>query len=141
MSGAVELSTLALLLAQIAAILVVSRALGVVTRWLGQPLGIAEMLAGIALGPSLLGLLFPHAFATLFPASSLGVLKTLSQLGLVLFMFLVGLELDPKLLPERRRASVLISHASIVVPFALGAGAAWWLHKSYAPAGVQFLPF
>src|SRR6476620_3238660 len=85
MTRAVELTTLALLLAQIAAILLVSRALGLVTRWLGQPLVIAEMLAGIALGPSLLGLFFPHAFETLFPAASLGVLKTLSQLGLVLF--------------------------------------------------------
>ena len=69
--SAVELTTLALLLAQIAAILLVARALGLVTRWLGQPMVIAEMLAGIALGPSLLGLLLPHVFETLFPAASL----------------------------------------------------------------------
>lgn len=136
-----EFSTLALLLAQIAAIILVSRALGVITRWLGQPLVMAETVAGIFLGPSLLGQLSPRAMEALFPASSLGVLKTLSQLGLVLFMFLVGLELDPKLLRERRRASVLISHASIFVPFCLGLGAAWWLHARYAPSGVAFLPF
>jgi len=137
----VELTTLALLLAQIAAILLVSRALGFLTRWLGQPLVIAEMLAGIALGPSLLGLVFPHAFETLFPTASLGVLKTLSQLGLVLFMFLVGLELDPSLLRGRRAASIAISHTSIALPFALGVGAAWWLRGSYAPREVSFLSF
>lgn len=136
-----EFTTLALLLAQMAAILLVSRALGLLTRWLGQPLVIAEMVAGIVLGPSLLGLLWPHAFASLFPAASLPVLNMLSQLGLVLFMFLVGLELDPALLRGRRRASVAISHTSIALPFALGVGAAWWLRDAYLPKGVQFLPF
>ncbi|HYQ14770.1 MAG TPA: cation:proton antiporter, partial [Polyangiaceae bacterium] len=136
-----ELNSLTLLLAQIAAILLVSRGLGLVMRWLGQPLVIAEMLAGIALGPSLFGLLAPNAFAALFPPASFGTLKTLSQLGLILFMFLVGLELDPKLLSNRRKASVLISHASIALPFALGLGAAYWLHDGYAPPGVPFLPF
>src|SRR6185369_6196905 len=110
-------------------------------RWLGQPLVIAEMLAGIALGPSLFGLIFPSAFGALFPAASLARLKTLSQLGLVLFMFLVGLELDCRLLRGRGRASLMISHTSIVLPFVLGAGAAWWLRPAYAPPGVAFLPF
>lgn len=136
-----EFSTLALLLAQIASIVLLSRVVGLVTRALGQPLVMAEMLAGILLGPSLLGQVWPAAENALFPAASMPVLKTLSQLGLVLFMFLVGLELDPKLLSERRRASVLISHASIFVPFSLGLGAAWWLHARYAPSGVEFLPF
>lgn len=136
-----EFTSLALLLAQLATIILVSRALGVVMRWLGQPMVIAEMLAGIALGPSLFGLLFPGAFNALFPVASFGTLKILSQVGLVLFMFLVGLELDPALLRGRRHASVLISHASIVLPFLLGAGAAHWLHAGYAPSGVAFLPF
>lgn len=136
-----EISTLALLLAQIAAILLVSRALAQVTRLLGQPPVIAEMLAGILLGPSLLGLLSPAAFGALFPADSLLALKLLSQLGLVLFMFLVGLELDPAVLRGRRRASVLISHTSIVLPFALGVAAAWWLRSDYAPPDIAFLPF
>jgi len=136
-----ELTMLALLLAQIAAILLASRGLGLITRRLGQPLVIAEMLAGIALGPSLLGLVWPSAYGTLFPASSMPVLKMLSQLGLVLFMFLVGLELDTVLLRERRRASVLISNVGIALPFALGLGSAWLIHDSHAPAGVSFLPF
>ena len=135
-----ELPTLALL-AQIAAVILVSRLIGVVMRWFGQPMVIAEMIAGIALGPSLFGLLWPGAFNALFPAATLGTLKTLSQLGLVLFMFLVGLELDPKLLRGRQRASIMISHTSIVVPFLLGAGAAYWLYDAYAPKGVAFLPF
>ncbi len=135
-----ELPTLALL-AQIAAVILVSRLIGVFMRWLGQPMVIAEMIAGIALGPSLFGLLWPGAFNALFPAATLGTLKTLSQLGLVLFMFLVGLELDPKLLRGRQRASIMISHTSIVVPFLLGAGAAYWLYAGYAPKGVAFLPF
>ncbi|RYZ07075.1 MAG: hypothetical protein EOO73_13490 [Myxococcales bacterium] len=136
-----EINGLVLLLAQIAAVLLVSRTLGFGARALGQPLVIAEMVAGIALGPSLLGWLLPHASAALFPASSTAVLKMLSQLGLVLFMFLVGIELDPKLLKGRGKASVIISHSSIVVPFALGLGAAFWLHAGYAPPGVAFLPF
>lgn len=136
-----ELTTLALLLAQIAAIILVSRALGLLARWLGQPLVIAEMVAGIVLGPSLLGLVFPHAFSTLFPPASLPVLKQLSQLGLVLFMFLVGLELDPDLLRGRRRASIAISHTSIALPFVLGVGSAWWLRDGYAPHGIGFVPF
>jgi Kef-type K+ transport system membrane component KefB len=137
----VELTALALLLAQIAAILVVSRAVGLVTRWLGQPLVIAEMVAGIALGPSLLGLVWPSGYGALFPASSMPVLKMLSQFGLVLFMFVVGLELDPALLRGRRRASVLISNVGILLPFLLGVGSAWLIHDSHAPAGISFLPF
>lgn len=136
-----EFSELTLLLAQIAAILLTSRLLGVVTRWLGQPLVIAEVLAGILLGPSLLGWLWPEAMTTLFPPSSMGILKMLSQVGLILFMFLVGLELDPKLLRGRAQSSILISHTSIVVPFTLGAGAAWLLYKSYSSPEVPFLSF
>lgn len=136
-----EFSALTLLLLQIAAILAVSRGLGVVTRWLGQPLVIAEVLAGILLGPSLLGWLWPEAMAGLFPDTSLPILKMLSQVGLVLFMFLIGLELDPKLLRGRTHSSIAISHTSIVVPFVLGAGAAWWLYDSYSSPAVPFISF
>jgi Kef-type K+ transport system membrane component KefB len=132
---------LTLLLVQIAAILLVSRALGVITRKLGQPLVIAEVLAGIVLGPSLLGWVWPEGMTALFPATSLPVLKMLSQLGLVLFMFLVGLELDPRLLKGRTHSSIAISHTSIIFPFILGAGAAWWLHDTYSPPGVTFVCF
>ncbi|MCG5052464.1 MAG: cation:proton antiporter [Myxococcales bacterium] len=136
-----EWSPLTLLLAQIGVIIAVSRLLGLLGRWLGQPLVIAEVLAGIALGPSLLGLLWPDAMAVLFPPASMPVLKMLSQMGLVLFMFLIGLELDPKLLKGRTHASVAISHTSIIVPFGLGVGAAWWLRDAYSSPDVAFVPF
>lgn len=136
-----EFNALTLLLIQIATILLISRILGLVTRRLGQPLVIAEVLAGIVLGPSLLGWLWPEAMVTLFPATSLPVLKMLSQVGLVLFMFLIGLELDPKLLKGRTHSSVVISHTSIIVPFALGALAAWWLRASYSSPDVPFISF
>lgn len=136
-----EFNDLTILLAQIAAIVFVSRSLGMVTRWLGQPLVIAEVLAGIVLGPSLLGWLWPQAMTALFPASSLSSLKMLSQVGLVLFMFLIGLELDPRLLKGRARSSVIISHSSIVAPFGLGALAAGWLYASYSSAEVPLLSF
>jgi Kef-type K+ transport system membrane component KefB len=136
-----EFSSLSLLLAQIAAIVLVSRGLGVFTRRLGQPLVIAEILAGIVLGPSVLGWLSPGAMTALFPDSSMAVLRMLSQIGLVIFMFLIGLELDPKLLRGRTHTSIAISHTSIVVPFGLGAAAAWWLRGPYSSADVPFLSF
>lgn len=136
-----EFSALTLLLMQMAAILMVSRVLGAVARWLGQPLVIAEVLAGILLGPSLLGWAWPEGMAALFPTKSLPVLTMLSQVGLVLFMFLIGLELDPKLLRGRTRASIAISWASILLPFGLGAFAAWQLHDAYSPPGVPFVAF
>lgn len=136
-----EFSDLTVALVQIAVILLVSRLLGGVTRALGQPLVVAEVLAGIVLGPSLLGWLWPGAMAALFPVGSLPVLKMLSQVGLVLFMFLIGLELDPKLLRGRTHSSIVISHTSILLPFLLGALAAWWLREAYAVPAVPFLAF
>lgn len=136
-----EHNDLTILLAQIAAIILVSRALGMITRRLGQPLVIAEVLAGIVLGPSLLGWIWPGAMTGLFPAASLPALKMLSQVGLVLFMFLIGLELDPRLLKGRTHTSIVISHTSIVVPFALGAGAAFLLRDAYSSGDVPFASF
>jgi Kef-type K+ transport system membrane component KefB len=136
-----EYSSLTLLLAQIAAIVLVSRGIGVIMRWFGQPLVIAEMLAGILLGPSLLGWVSPEAMVALFPDSSLPTLRMLSQIGLVLFMFLIGLELDPKLLRGRTQSSIAISHASIVVPFGLGAASAYWLYAPYSSPNVPFPSF
>ncbi|HND28707.1 MAG TPA: cation:proton antiporter [Myxococcota bacterium] len=132
---------LPLLLLQLACILLASRLLTRVVAWLGQPSVIAEVVAGIALGPSLLGLLWPEAMNTLFPASSLGVLNLISQLGLVFFMFLVGLEFDPKLLEGRGASAFLISNASIVVPFVMGLALALPLHESLAPASADLPSF
>jgi Kef-type K+ transport system membrane component KefB len=136
-----EISTLSILLAQIGAVLLTSGVLGRIARKVGQPLVIAEVTAGIVLGPSVLGRLWPGGASALFPETSLPILKALSQLGLVLFMFLVGLELDPKLLGGRKYSAVVISHTSIVVPFLLGSVAALGLHGAYSPPGVALLPF
>ncbi|MCY1040619.1 cation:proton antiporter [Corallococcus sp. bb12-1] len=133
---------LAQLLVQLIVIIGLSRLIGRGARWLGQPLVIAEVVAGIALGPSLLGLISPGTLQWLFPADSMPFLKMLAEVGLVLFMFLIGLELDPKLLKGRGHASVVISHSSIIVPFGLGAVAgALWLYKSLSDPSVPFSSF
>lgn len=134
-------SPVALLLLQLAVVLFSARALARVVRGFGQPAVIGEIVAGIALGPSLLGLVWPEAMNWLFPASSMGGLALVAQLGLVFFMFLVGLEFDPRLLAGRGTQSFLISQASIVLPFVLGVALAWPLHATLAPEGVPFLSF
>lgn len=117
-----------LLFVQICLIVALSRVVGWVFARIGQPRVVGEMLAGIMLGPSVLGLLWPRLSAELFPAGSLPFLSLLSQLGVVCFLFLVGLELDPKLLRDRGQAAVMISHTSIVAPFLLGAALALYLY-------------
>ncbi len=132
---------LSLLLVQLVVIIGLSRLIGRGVRWLGQPLVIAEVLAGILLGPSLLGWVAPDMLGTLFPVSSMPVLKMLSQVGLIFFMFLIGLELDPRVLRGQGRASVLISHTSLLVPFLLGALLAWWLYPRLSEPSVPLASF
>jgi Kef-type K+ transport system membrane component KefB len=132
---------LAILLAQIIMIILVARLFGWVFKKIGQPSVIGEIIAGIALGPSLLGLYFPDFFHALFPADSLENLKFLSQIGLILFMFVIGMELDIKVLKNRAKEAIVISHASIVIPFALGIGLAYFVYNRFAPEGVKFLSF
>jgi Kef-type K+ transport system membrane component KefB len=132
---------LAILLAQIITIIIVARFFGWVFRKIGQPSVIGEIIAGIVLGPSLLGLYFPEFSLTLFPVASLGNLQFLSQIGLILFMFVIGMELDLKVLRNRAKEAIVISHASIVIPFALGIGLAYFVYFRFAPEGVAFLPF
>lgn len=132
---------LAILLAQIITIIIAARLLGWICTKIGQPTVIGEIIAGIVLGPSLIGSYFPEFSAALFPAQSLGNLQFLSQIGLILFMFMVGMELDLKTLKNKARDAVVISHASIIIPFTLGMGLAYFIYQSFAPSGVQFLSF
>ncbi len=132
---------LAILILQIATIIVAAMALGYLFRKLRQPAVIGEILAGILLGPSLVGHYFPEFSAFLFPPTSLPNLQFLSQMGLILFMFVVGMELDLKVLRNQAYEAIVISHASIVIPFTLGMGLAYFLFKSFAPPGIHFLSF
>jgi Kef-type K+ transport system membrane component KefB len=132
---------LAILLLQIITIIIVSRFFGWIFRKIGQPSVIGEIIAGIFLGPSLVGMYFPEFSVMLFPADSLGNLQFLSQIGLILFMFVVGMELDLKVLKNRANEAIVISHASIVIPFTLGIGLAYFIYYRFAPAGVPFLSF
>ena len=132
---------LAILLGQIITIIFVARLFGWIFRKIGQPSVIGEIVAGIALGPSLLGLYFPEFSSTLFPIASLGNLQFLSQIGLILFMFVIGMELDLKVLKNKANDAIVISHASIVIPFSLGIGLAYFIYYRFAPLGVEFLSF
>ncbi len=132
---------LAILLVQIITILFVARFLGWICKKIGQPTVIGEMAAGIILGPSLVGTIFPEYSALLFPAESLGNLHFLSQIGLILFMFVIGMELDLKVLQNKAKDAVIISHASIIIPFTLGLILAYFIYDQFAPSGVEFSSF
>ena len=122
---------------QAALIIILSRLVGLLARRLGQPMVIAEIVAGILLGPSLVGWLAPGFSKAVFPATSLPILGMTSQIGLILFMFLIGLELDPKLLKGKARSSVAISYTSIILPFALGGVLGLQVKDSLCPPGVS----
>lgn len=132
---------LALLLAQIITIIIAARVLGWICKKIGQPTVIGEIAAGILLGPSFVGMYFPGFSVALFPVQSLGNLQFLSQIGLILFMFMVGMELDLKTFKNKAFDAFIISQTSIIVPFALGMGLAYFIYLSFAPQGVQFLSF
>ena len=129
------------LITQIAVIIIAARVVGRLFRAIGQPQVVGEMVAGLLLGPSVLGALFPDLFARIFPPESLGYLNALSQIGLVLFMFMIGLELDTRLLRGRTRAALLISQSGIAIPFVLGMLLARQLYAELAPDGVRPLSF
>jgi Kef-type K+ transport system membrane component KefB len=115
--------------------------LNVVMRKIRQPMVIAEIVAGIALGPSLLGWLAPSVEATVFPADGLEPFSVGGQIGLLMFMFLIGLEFEPALLRSRARAAVTISYSSILLPFGLGLLLAMVVYPKLSPPGVPFQSF
>lgn len=132
---------LSILLIQIIAVLLMVRLFGFLFKHIGQPGVIGEIVAGIVLGPSVLGYFFPDVFQALFPPESLTNLELLSQVGLVLFMFVIGMELDFSVLKNKINETLVISHVGILVPFFLGIVASYWIYEEYAAAQTAFLPF
>lgn len=129
------------LLLQVIIIVLATRTVGALFARFGFPSVIGEILAGILLGPSLLGWLWPEGFKFIFPSESMGVLKLLSQIGVCLFMFVVGLELDVAQVRRKAHLAVVVSHASIMFPYLLGVLAALFLFPRYAAPGASFLAF
>ncbi len=132
---------IAILLLQIIIILLVSRFFGYLFSKINQPTVIGEILAGIVLGPSLLGKFFPEAFNFLFTENTMGNLNVLSQIGLILFMFIIGMELNIDNIKHRTNQIIVISHSSIIIPFALGMLLAYFVYEDFAINITRFLPF
>ncbi|MEH1948572.1 MAG: cation:proton antiporter, partial [Nostoc sp.] len=130
-----------LVLVEVLIVIGLSRLVGLAFRSIKQPLVIGEIVAGIMLGPSLFGLVAPHLAVTLFPPETFPFLNVLSQVGLIFFMFLIGLELNPKYLGGQLEVAVLTSHVSILVPFSLGTLLAVILYPLVSNASVSFTAF
>lgn len=128
-------------LIQILLVIGLSRLVGLGFRRLNQPLVIGEIVAGIMLGPSLFGMIAPNIAAGIFPPETIPFLGVLSQIGLIFFMFLIGLELDPKYLKNGLNVAILVSHVSILVPFSLGTLASLLLYPLVSYDGVSFTAF
>lgn len=136
------------ILATLAVVILLGNILGRLCKYIGQPPVIGEIIAGLLLGPSLLGYLSPVAMNWLIPDATLdpnrsvrGSLQMISQLGIILYMFLVGMELNLGTLHREAKAAVAISHAGIVFPFVLGTGLALVLYPQFARVGVSFTNF
>jgi Kef-type K+ transport system membrane component KefB len=126
---------------QLILIVLAARCCGALAVKIRQPAVIGEMIAGILLGPSLLGWLWPGIFHFIFPAPSLGVLRLLSQLGVCLFMFVVGMDLETSLLKQQAKTAVLVSQVSILFPYLLGVVASLFLFSALAGPHTAFLTF
>jgi Kef-type K+ transport system membrane component KefB len=132
---------LPVLLLQVILIIIIVRVFGFLFNKIGQPGVIGEIVAGIMLGPSVLGMVAPMVSTFIFPETSLENLQFLSQVGLILFMFVIGLELDINIIRKQARAAIIISHASIIIPYTLGMALALFTYHQFAPANISFLSF
>lgn len=135
---AVPADRLVHILLALVAIIALARAVGWVFRKVAQPPVVGEIAAGILLGPSLLGRVAPTLSGWLLPADIAPFLRNIAEIGVIIYMFLVGIELDVRRLRRRVRASVAVSHASIVAPFVLGSLLALWLYPRWGPGSVGF---
>jgi K+:H+ antiporter len=139
--GSVDINILLHLLLALALVITTARLLGTLFHAAHQPAVIGEIIAGILLGPSLLGRFAPTVSHYLLPATVAPFLNVISQVGVILYMFLVGLELDPGLMRQRGRATIAISHAGITAPFLLGSLLALLLYPIFSSRGVPFADF
>jgi len=122
-------------------VLLIALLCGWVAQKLGQSHVIGEIIGGILIGPSVFGRISPHASGILFPTSSLGSFETISTIGLILFLFLIGSELDYESLSRQKTTAVLASGMSIFFPFVMAALVAHSLRIRFAPNGIGSLPF
>jgi Kef-type K+ transport system membrane component KefB len=130
-----------LLLTQMAVVLLVTLGCGWIASRLGQSRVIGEIIGGIVLGPSVLGHLSPALSSGLFPAPSLKAMEELSTVGLVIYMFLVGMELDVTQMRKQKATAFAASATSILIPFLAGAALAHPIRTRFAPHGIGSLPF
>ena len=147
-AGKSTLHVLPHVLLTLAAVICLGQLIGKLFKYLGQPPVIGEIVAGLLLGPSLLGQISPEAMHWLIPSKSedpagkvIGALQVIAQLGVILYMFLVGMELNLATLGRQARSALMISHSGIVVPFVLGSALALWLYPIFSPSGVPFTSF
>ena len=133
--------TVVLVLIEVLIVIGLSRLVGLGFKAIKQPLVIGEIFAGIMLGPSLFGLIAPGLAHSLFPPETMPYLNVLSQIGLIFFMFLIGLELNPKYLSGNLKTAILISNLSIIVPFASAFGLSFLLYPLVSGNNVNFAPF
>jgi len=132
---------LAIFILQLIIIIAVSRVCAYLFKKIGQPAVMGEIIAGILLGPSFFGTLIPGFTSFVFPPSSLNNLQMLSQVGLILFMFVIGMELDLNVIKRKAGSAFVISYASIIFPFGLGMLLSYYLYSHYAPANIPFYAF
>jgi Kef-type K+ transport system membrane component KefB len=132
---------LGILLTQIVVIVFLAQILSRLALRVGQPQVIGEVIAGILLGPSFLGFVSPQTMRFLFPESSVATLQMFSQVGVMLFMFLVGTDIDIQHLLKQGHTALLVSHASIIVPFLLGTTVSLFIYPAMAPPLVPFVAF
>jgi Kef-type K+ transport system membrane component KefB len=126
---------------EIIVILLTAKLCRIFTQKIGQPGVVGDIIAGIILGPSVLGNVLPGFTTIVFPPESLGSLQILSEFGLILFMFVIGMELDVGMLRNEAGVAVVISHASIVIPFLFGVILSCFLYKTYGSPNISFHAF
>lgn len=136
-----QLDTLLHFLLALAVVIIVARAMGSLFKVFHEPPVIGEVIGGIILGPSLLGRFFPEVQSTLLPSEAVPFLGIMAQLGVIFYMFLIGLEFDLKVLRRSGHATMAISHASIMLPFLFGGTLSLWLFQDFKPTGVPFITF